>query len=286
LATIADLVPVDLPGLVIVAEPVERATPVRRLLLIALMCLVLGALGGVLAAIGQDRPQPVAARFLPPPEQAFDFSLRDEHGRRTSLADARGKVIAMTFVYSSCRDLCPAEGNDIAAAMRLAGERGLIAYMISVDPVGDTPQRIESWLNWRGLYGAAGHYLIGTRAELQPVWRHYGIAPLNATRAEAEAAAIAADQFRASVGDKPPKGFKYQRPPQPASPPPRAGDAYPDTGDLAYRGHARHIAGWDYEHSAYVLLIDKRGVQRVGIPFEQLTPESLARDMRVLLAER
>jgi cytochrome oxidase Cu insertion factor (SCO1/SenC/PrrC family) len=45
------------------------------------------------------------------------------------------------------------------------------------------------------------------------------------------------------------------------------------------------VAGWDYEHSAYVLLIDKRGEQRMGIPFEQLTAASLARDLRILLAE-
>jgi hypothetical protein len=34
-----------------------------------------------------------------------------------------------------------------------------------------------------------------------------------------------------------------------------------------------------------VLLIDKRGEQRVGIPFESLEPNALARDMRLLLAE-
>jgi hypothetical protein len=33
------------------------------------------------------------------------------------------------------------------------------------------------------------------------------------------------------------------------------------------------------------MLIDKHGTQRLGIPFESLDPRSLARDMRVLLAE-
>ena len=67
--------------------------------------------------------------------------------------------------------------------------------------------------------------------------------------------------------------------------PPEASDAYPDPADLAYRGRARHIAGWDFEHSAYVMLIDKRGQQRLGIPFESLDSRSLARDLRALLAE-
>ena len=63
------------------------------------MCLVLGALGGVLAATA-TRTEPAAARFVPPREPAFDFSLRNQDGARTSLADARGKVIALTFIYA------------------------------------------------------------------------------------------------------------------------------------------------------------------------------------------
>jgi acyl-CoA synthetase (AMP-forming)/AMP-acid ligase II len=44
-------------------------------------------------------------------------------------------------------------------------------------------------------------------------------------------------------------------------------------------------ASWDFEHSAYVLVIDKHGVQRVGIPFEQLTANRLAEDISVLSTE-
>jgi protein SCO1 len=40
--------------------------------------------------------------------------------------------------------------------------------------------------------------------------------------------------------------------------------------------------GKAFDHSAYVLLIDRRGVQRVGWPVEQLRPEGLAHDLRLL----
>ena len=40
------------------------------------------------------------------------------------------------------------------------------------------------------------------------------------------------------------------------------------------------------DHSTFVLLIDKRGVERVGFPADQLTPEGLAHDIRVLEQER
>jgi cytochrome oxidase Cu insertion factor (SCO1/SenC/PrrC family) len=201
------------------------------------------------------------------------------------LADARGKVIILTFLYSTCRDLCPAQANDVATAMGMVGSDRVVAYAVSVDPVGDTPERARAWLKRRGLYGGPVEYLLGTRDELRPVWVHYGITPINATRAEARAAAAQVDAFLAANPNIAKKPFHYKAPPQPTEPPPGADDAYPDPADLAYRGRARHIAGWDFEHSAYVMLIDKHGTQRLGIPFEALDPPSLARDLRALLSE-
>ena len=36
------------------------------------------------------------------------------------------------------------------------------------------------------------------------------------------------------------------------------------------------------EHTAYVVLLDRAGRQRVGFPFDKLTPEGLAHDLRRL----
>jgi protein SCO1 len=44
--------------------------------------------------------------------------------------------------------------------------------------------------------------------------------------------------------------------------------------------------GSRFDHSAYVLLIDKRGKQRVGFPVSELTPEGLAHDVNVLQSEK
>ena len=43
--------------------------------------------------------------------------------------------------------------------------------------------------------------------------------------------------------------------------------------------------GPSFDHSAYVILIDKTGRQRIGFPNDQLTPEGLAHDVRALEAE-
>jgi protein SCO1/2 len=252
--------------------------------LAALVCLVLGGLGGLWAAGLDDEPEtePKPVSFIPPPEVPLDFRLRDQDGRWTTPRDARGKVLLLTFLYTSCRDLCPAQAAEIVDAVGKVGE-GVQVYGVSVDPVGDTPERARAWLDRFGLTGGPVKYLVGTREELAPVWRQFGIVPINASDEEAEAAGIRADEFRArprAPGPPPP----YE-PPTGRTAPAAAREPNPSGDDLRYRGRARHVNGWDFEHSAYVMVIDKEGRQRVGLPFEQLTSSLLARDVKTLLAE-
>ena len=259
----------------------DARPPWRRLALALLMCLCLGGLGGLLVA-GIAAPHAPATRFYPPPEAARDFRLRDQDGRWTTLQQGRGKVIVLTFLYSTCRDLCPAQAADIVQAIGRLGPRAskVLVYGVSVDPVGDTPTRARAFLKKYGVYGGPVHFLVGGRAALAPVWRAYGITPINATSQEAAAAAAGYDRLQGrALANSPP----YEPPNRTA--PPAAREGYPDPGDLRYRGRARHHAGLDFEHSAYVMLIDKHGTQRVGIPFEQLNPASLATDLRRLLSE-
>jgi len=261
------------------------ALSLRRFLLALAMCLVLGGLGGVLAAELQEGPE-ARPRFIPPREEARDFRLRDEDGKWRTLNDARGDVIVLTFLYSGCRDLCPAQAADIVQAVIKVGVKGVTVYGVSVDPVGDTPGRVNNWLDVRGLQEAPVHFLIGSRPELAPIWTAYGIVPLNASDEEAAAAAVATDRIRAKAAAE---GLDlasrpYVRPKRPAAP--AANNPYPDIRRLEYRGRTRHGQGVEFEHSAYVMLIDKRGIQRLGIPFERLDPDTLAQDLQVLLDEK
>jgi len=255
----------------------------RRFVLAAAFCLVLGGLFGLLVAAVEPSPAPARYRFVPPREAAFDFKLRDQDGRETSIASARGRVLAVTFLYSTCHDLCPAEANLIGSALEKVGD-GVMAYSVSVDPDGDTPERAQAFIKRRGLDPATFKFLLGSRAELSRVWRAYGIAPVNATPAEAIAAAEATDRFLAMAAKQPPRPRRPYAPPE-RDAPTAAEDSYPDPSDLSYRGRSRHEAGLDFEHSAYVMLIDKHGRQRVGIPFEQLDVAGLAADMSALLNE-
>ena len=250
----------------------------RRLLLIGAMCLVLGGLGGLAAATmnSDSPPNAVPVRFVPPRERAFDFRLRDQDGRRVSLASSRGKVVVLTFLYTACRDLCPAQAGEIAQAVGRVGD-GVVVYGVSVDPVGDTPEHVHKWIEEHGLTHAPVRYLIGSRRQLAAVWRAYGIVPIHTTEAWEDYEEYEEEEEEGHA-QKP-----YSPPRRTA--PPAAEEPYPDAGDFQFRGRPRHEAGDAFEHSAYVLLIDKKGEKRVGFPFEQLRPDLLEQDIRVLRDE-
>jgi protein SCO1/2 len=252
-----------------------------RFLVASVVCLGIGALGGVVTArtLDESGPRP-PQRFVPPQTRAADFRLRDQDGHWTSLRDARRHVVVLTFLYSTCRDLCPAQAAKIKDAVLAVG-KGVEVLGVSVDPVGDTPARARSFLKRYGLYGGPVRFLVGSRRQLRPVWAAYGIVPIGATPAEAAAAAQQYQREQDEYRDERKRRRILARRPAP----PGADARYPDVNRLRFSGRARHVEGSDFEHSAYVLLIDKHGRQRVGFPFEELRPSLLIRDMRTLLAE-
>jgi protein SCO1 len=46
---------------------------------------------------------------------------------------------------------------------------------VSVDPTGDTPPVVRRFLEARRVQGFVD-YLVGTRAQLEPVWKAWGVA--------------------------------------------------------------------------------------------------------------
>jgi protein SCO1 len=245
--------------------------PAPGVVLPLLICLVLGALGGVGTALVTDREErPQLVRFVVPQQPAPNFRLRDETGAWRTPADARGDVLMVTFIYTWCRDLCPRQAAEIKEAVLAAGG-GVQVYAITVDPENDTPERARAWLKRMGVAGGPVHILLGSRRELRPVWNRFGIVPLPAERGEPAEGTDDEQERQEQLAERP----------APAA----AQEEFPALGDGSFRGRPRHIAGPDFEHSAYALMIDKRGRQRVGFPYEQITSELLLADVQALKAE-
>jgi len=105
---------------------------------------------GVLVTAHQRRPEPAtgpppsAYRGSQPPNgiQMPDVALRSYRGPLVRTRDLRGKVVAVTFLETACRDKCPIITAVIGAGMRrltLAERARVQALAITVLPPIDTP---------------------------------------------------------------------------------------------------------------------------------------------------
>lgn len=109
-----------------------------------------------------------------------DFSLRDAAGRPHSLADYRGKVVALFFGYTHCPDVCPttlAEMRDVLPQLGDAG-RDVQVLFVSVDPERDTPDLLAQYVpafhpSFVGLTGSA-EQIADVARKYQVVYRKQG----------------------------------------------------------------------------------------------------------------
>jgi len=153
------------------------ATPV----LVAVAVLA-GSLAVGIELGGLDRTHsPVApglrADALPPGmagRPAPAFRLADGRGGVIDTRALRGRPYAVTFLYTHCRDVCPAIADDLREALRSAPAARVVA--VSVDPAGDTAGAVRAFAR-RHRLPATFRYAIGDRGSLAPVWRAYLASP-------------------------------------------------------------------------------------------------------------
>jgi protein SCO1/2 len=116
---------------------------------------------------------------LRPKTPITDFALHDQNGDLVQLSALRGKVVLLSPMYSTCRETCPLTAQQIRGALDdLSGDQRnqVRAFALSVDPVNDTPDSVRRFLVERRVSGYLD-FLLGSRDELQPIWRDYGFAP-------------------------------------------------------------------------------------------------------------
>jgi cytochrome oxidase Cu insertion factor (SCO1/SenC/PrrC family) len=117
------------------------------------------------------------ASWSPGERRAPAIALRDHRGALVRLEALHGKPVLLTFLDSRCRAECPLEGRQLSAMLRrMAPAERPVLLVVSVDPAGDTPASIRSAAEkWRLDGPYRWHWLRGSKGELAPVWRDYGI---------------------------------------------------------------------------------------------------------------
>jgi protein SCO1/2 len=143
----------------------------RTLPLIAVVLLVAGC--GSSAAKVEAPPPPkktFAGGELMPPRPAPKLALRDASGRPITLSKLRGHYVLVTFLYTHCPDVCPLIASNLNTVLRTVGRKSNVEVLaVSVDPKGDTAASVRAYEKRMHLEPGF-HFLIGTRAQLRPVW--------------------------------------------------------------------------------------------------------------------
>ena len=139
---------------------------------------VTATLAALLLAAPALAHQPGRDARLPTIGPAPAFSLMTSEGDRLALADLRGKVVAVTFIYATCTDTCPLLTAKLAGLGKRMGKdfgAKVTFVAITVDPERDTPDILRSYAQAHGARGAGWAFLTGTPAEIKDVARRYGV---------------------------------------------------------------------------------------------------------------
>jgi protein SCO1/2 len=120
---------------------------------------------------------------LPTLAAAPEFALTSQDGGEVTLASLRGKVIAVTFIYTSCPDVCPLLTDKMA---RIQDELGSdfgskVAFVsITTDPERDTPEVLKEYAEAFEANLAGWSFLTGEPAAVLDVAHRYGVAAVKA----------------------------------------------------------------------------------------------------------
>lgn len=157
-------------------------------MILGLLVLVMVAGVAAVVAIGGQssehakREQALAQHFdaaavLDPPKQAPPLALHNYLGQPVNIDSYRGKVVLVTFLYTTCPDICPLITSDLRVALNEMGPAKAAKVQIiavSVDPRVDTPKAVAAFLARHEMTGRM-QYLIGTPKELGRVWEAWGV---------------------------------------------------------------------------------------------------------------
>src|SRR5258708_5168509 len=118
------------------------------------------------------------AQPLPKIAPAPEFTLTSQDGAQISLTNLRGKVVAVTFIFTRCTATCPV----LTPMMSLVQDRlgrdfssKIVFASITVDPEHDTPEMLPLYAQMYGADVAGWSFLTGPPPVIVDLTRRYGV---------------------------------------------------------------------------------------------------------------
>jgi protein SCO1/2 len=145
---------------------------------LALVLIAAGCGGGASSSTdpGASLPQ-VTGGDAVPARPAPPIELTDQYGKKVDLAKLKGHTVLIAFLYTHCTDLCPIVAGKVHTAYaRIPKAQRPLFLAVSVDPAHDTPASAAIFNRRHRTVGEID-WLLGSRAELEKVWKAWGVKP-------------------------------------------------------------------------------------------------------------
>ena len=114
-------------------------------------------------------------------KNAPDFALRDQNEKLVRLADYRGKVVIVGFIFTTCNGSCPATTHRMAKVQQECARRPELAervqfVSISLDPERDSPEALRGYMRLFDIKDKDNwSFLTGATKEVAPVIEAWGM---------------------------------------------------------------------------------------------------------------
>ena len=122
---------------------------------------------------------------LPAIGPAPQFALTAQDGRTVAMADLRGKVVVVDFIYASCADECPLQTEKLASLQAPLGKdfgSRVMFVSITIDPQHDSPAVLAAYAARHRARPDGWSFLTGSPDQIRRISRDYGVAALRDAR--------------------------------------------------------------------------------------------------------
>jgi cytochrome oxidase Cu insertion factor (SCO1/SenC/PrrC family) len=221
------------------------------------------------AGLGPGR---LVGSVYPKPWPAANFALTDQNGKPFTIADAKGKVVVLSFLYTHCTDFCPfiAVKLKAVAALMNTDARSVEIVPVSTDPNRDTQKVLADYSKAMGMQNG-WHFVTGPLPVMRKVWHDYFITvelgqqistPIRGAK-ESQAFDAQADMMAQQVS----QGLTD------------------NDNHLIGSIIDRFGGGYEVSHDIPFWIVDTKGMMLVSLEADA-TPADIAADLRILLAEK
>ena len=93
-----------------------------------------------------------------------DTPVIDHRGRPLRFYSdlVKGRVVAINFIFTNCKTICPTQSIVFGQLERMAGDRPVQLISVSLDPLNDRPEQLADWAQ---RYGAGPGWTLVTGAK-------------------------------------------------------------------------------------------------------------------------